>query len=146
VTGHHSRRADRFPVDCWTILGAAVVALVDRGASVRLDGANIERVHAAAGALFRELTEPDAVQKDAEPWLCRLGTRVRTAREGAGLTQAELADAAEMEEPTVARCEAGDREMTAFDMAVLARALGVFPGALVPPAEPPSDPGIPVGK
>ena len=144
MTHDHSRADRRFPADHWTLLGATVVALADRGAPIRLDGGNIERVHAAAAALFREIVEPASVQKDGEPWLCRLGARVRLARERSGLTQAELAERAEMEELTISRCEAGTREMTAYDVAVISRALGVYPGALIPEAEDPWDPGIPV--
>jgi len=126
------------------MLSGAVVALADHGIHVPLSVAATERVRAAADLLFHELTEPDAVQEDDEDWLCRLGARVRAARERAGLTQAALADAAGMSVPTISRCEAGTREMSAYDVATLARALGVYPGGLIPEAEDPGDPGIPV--
>jgi hypothetical protein len=56
VTG--DRRGGRVPADCWTVLGAAVVALAARGAGIRLDTGNIEQVQAAADALFDALTAP----------------------------------------------------------------------------------------
>jgi ribosome-binding protein aMBF1 (putative translation factor) len=142
VTGYHGRGA----VD-W-VLSSAVVALADRG--VHLGAAATERARAAADALLHELTEPDAVQEDDPSWEQQLAARVRAARERAGLSQAALAEAAGMSVPTVARCEAGAREMTAYDMACLALALDVCPGALIPPAEGPNspehgDPDIPIG-
>jgi len=133
------------------VLSSAVVGLADRGVHVHPGVAATERVRAAADALLHELAEPGAVEEDDRSWEQQLGARVRAARERAGLTQAALAEAAEMSVPTVARCEAGAREMTAYDMACLARALGVCPGALIPPADGPNspehgDPDIPIGE
>ena len=143
MTGYHGRAAAGW------VLSGAVVALADRGVHAHPSTAATDRVRAAADALFHELTEPGAVQEDDRDWEQQLAARVHTARERAGLTQAALAEAAGMSESTIARCEAGAREMTAYDMACLAGALGVCPGALIPPADGPSppehgDPDIPV--
>jgi ribosome-binding protein aMBF1 (putative translation factor) len=107
VNDHHGRDAAGW------VLSGATAARAGRGVRVRLSAVNIERVRAAADALFGELTEPAAVQGDDEDWLHLLGSWVRADRERAGLTQAALAEIAGMEESTVARCEAGKREMTA---------------------------------
>jgi len=131
VTGHHDQGAG------W-VLDGAVAALARRGVHVRLSAVTIKRVRAAADALLRELTTSATVQDD--DWEQQLAARVRIAREHAGLTRAALAEVAGMSTPTVVRCEAGDREMTAYDMACLARALGVYPGILVPQADDPSPP------
>lgn len=60
-----------------------------------------------------------------------LGARVREMRKARGLSQADLADAAEMHRPNVARLEIGTNLPTLDTIALVAAALGVAPSELL---------------
>ena len=60
-----------------------------------------------------------------------LGQRLQTARLAAGLTQAQLADAAGAPPRTYQSWELGEAEPRATQLAALAQALGVAVGELV---------------
>jgi DNA-binding XRE family transcriptional regulator len=70
--------------------------------------------------------------------------RLRELREGAGLTQAALAERAGVHSLTVAKLEQALREPTWATVEALARALGVsctaFEGTSAPPGEAPEEP------
>lgn len=55
------------------------------------------------------------------------GARLRSLREGAELTQAQLAERAEMQPTALARLERGEREPTWPTVLKLAEALGATP-------------------
>lgn len=69
--------------------------------------------------------------------LMSIGDKIREAREAAGLSQAALAHAAGITQPTIAQLESGDSKTTKHIFKI-ARALGVSPSKL--------DPTIPVAK
>ena len=54
-----------------------------------------------------------------------LGQRIRQARERIGMTQEELAEAVERDQKAVSEYENGKRKLSATDLAIYARALGV---------------------
>lgn len=59
------------------------------------------------------------------------GLRLRAAREEAGMTQQQLAAAANIHRVTIARVEAGTRELGLTSIVALAEALSVETGSLV---------------
>lgn len=60
-----------------------------------------------------------------------VGVRLRQARKGAGMTQAELAERAGIETQSLSRLERGDYEPSLSTTLALARALGLTVEALV---------------
>ncbi len=65
-----------------------------------------------------------------------IGRRIRTARNARGLTQAVLAEAASVEEPTIRAIEAGRRGPSVETLVAIARALDVHAGILLDDAPP----------
>jgi transcriptional regulator with XRE-family HTH domain len=65
----------------------------------------------------------------------KMGARLRTLREAAGLTQLELAARSEVTHETISRLELGRRSPRAETIERLARALGVTPAELIGLAE-----------
>jgi transcriptional regulator with XRE-family HTH domain len=66
------------------------------------------------------VTDPDP---DASAFLARLGQRVSARREALGISQRELARRAGLHPSYVATIETGRRNVSAFNLARLARAL-----------------------
>lgn len=60
-----------------------------------------------------------------------LGSRIRVARESAGLTQEVVAKRANMLRPAYVKLEAGQRKCSTLEIALIAEALGVSVGQLV---------------
>ena len=75
-----------------------------------------------------------------EEFYRELGARLRSAREAAGLSQAELSARVRLSRATVANIELGNQRVTLHKFVALATALGVSPASLLPPAD-----GIPAG-
>jgi transcriptional regulator with XRE-family HTH domain len=59
--------------------------------------------------------------------------RLRAAREHAGLTQTEAADALSRPQNFVSKCETAERRIDAIELAEFAELYGVAIGALIPP-------------
>ena len=72
----------------------------------------------------------DEAERD---WYARLGRKVRACREVAGMTQDQLAWAAEMSEAHLSRCETGRAHFSTQHVLRVAAALGVKPAMLLPP-------------
>jgi transcriptional regulator with XRE-family HTH domain len=64
--------------------------------------------------------------------------RLRAAREDAGLTQAEAADALGRPQNFVSKCETAERRIDAIELAEFAELYGTPIGALIPPPTGPS--------
>lgn len=64
--------------------------------------------------------------------------RLRAAREGAGLTQAEAADALSRPQNFVSKCETAERRIDAIELAEFAELYDVAIGSLIPPPTGPS--------
>ena len=76
-----------------------------------------------------------------------IGANVRRVRRALGLTQAELAEAAGFNGRHIQRIERGVVDLKVESLAVLAKVLGVSPGALLRPAKlEPSKPGRPTRR
>lgn len=69
-------------------------------------------------------------EKDTE--LVALGRQVVELREGAGMTQEALADAAGLHWTYIGQIERGERNLTYRNILKLARGLGVEPARLMP--------------
>jgi transcriptional regulator with XRE-family HTH domain len=65
-----------------------------------------------------------------------IGRRIRDARTARGLTQAALAEAAQLEEPTIRALEAARRGPSVETLVALAHALDVHAGVLLDDAPP----------
>lgn len=63
------------------------------------------------------------------------GSRLKTMRESAGLTQTELASLAGMHKGGIAKLESGEREPTWLTVVALSRALEMPVTVFAPPAE-----------
>lgn len=74
-------------------------------------------------------TDPDRAANE------RLGAAIAKLRHGAGLTQAELAERAELQEQEIAAIEAGELEPTWGDLRHIARGLEVPLAQLLEQAE-----------
>jgi transcriptional regulator with XRE-family HTH domain len=59
--------------------------------------------------------------------------RLRAARERAGLTQADAADALGRPQNFVSKCETAERRIDAIELAEFAELYGIAIGALIPP-------------
>ena len=59
-----------------------------------------------------------------------VGQRLVEARNAVGMTQRDLAEASGISQPTIHRIEAGQRETSPVEIAVLADACGVLPADL----------------
>jgi transcriptional regulator with XRE-family HTH domain len=64
--------------------------------------------------------------------------RLRAAREGAGLTQAEAAEALGRPQNFVSKCETAERRIDAIELAEFAELYGAPIGGLIPPPTGPS--------
>ncbi len=65
-----------------------------------------------------------------------IGRRIRATRHARGLTQAALAEAVDVEEPTIRALEAGRRGPSIETLVAVARALDVHAGVLLDDAPP----------
>lgn len=70
-------------------------------------------------------------QGDRDPELVAFGTRLRSLREAAGLTQEQLADQAGLHWTYIGQIERGERNLTYKNILKLARGLGVAAASLV---------------
>lgn len=66
------------------------------------------------------------------PLLRRVGQRVREVREGRGLSQEALADAASLDRSYMSGIERGVRNVSVLKLAAVAKALGVSLHDLIP--------------
>jgi DNA-binding XRE family transcriptional regulator len=72
-----------------------------------------------------------STERKADPELVAFGARLRALRLGAGLTQEQLADQADLHWTYVGQIERGERNLTYKNVLKLARGLGVKAAALV---------------
>lgn len=70
-----------------------------------------------------------------EEFYREFGARLRSTREAAGLSQAELSARVRLSRPTVANIELGNQRVTLHKFVALATALGASPSSLLPPAD-----------
>lgn len=82
----------------------------------------------------REGGLPGEVGRTLPPERLAFAANLQRARQAAGLTQAELADKSGVSQPHISALESGTWEPRLATIMQLARALGVEPGALLPPA------------
>lgn len=66
--------------------------------------------------------------------LLEFGSRVRAARATAQLSQEQLAERSGLHRTYVGSLERGERNVALLNILILARALGVSPGTLLPDA------------
>lgn len=71
----------------------------------------------------------------------QIASRIRVARENAGLTQAQAAKQLGMVRPTLTECEAGRRKVSAPELAAMAEIYGVGVAWLVGEEHGDADPG-----
>lgn len=98
-----------------------LIVAIDLGSDI----INIDK--AVAGTEDRDM--------DYEQFYLELGRRLRQARTAARLTQAELADRANMTRPALANIERGEQRMAAHQLVAVATALGIEPATLLPKAD-----------
>jgi transcriptional regulator with XRE-family HTH domain len=72
---------------------------------------------------------------DATIFYSRVGKRIRDARRGRGLSQAELATAASLGRTSIANIEAGRQHVPLHKLQEIATALGKLPGHFFPDAQ-----------
>jgi transcriptional regulator with XRE-family HTH domain len=70
-----------------------------------------------------------------EPIYLEVGQRLRRARLAAGLTQAQLADRAELSRTSITNIELGRQRFTLDGLVRLAAGVGVDPAQLLPPGD-----------
>lgn len=87
-----------------------------------------------------------AVEKKQEPIVQRFAARLRAVRQGRGMTQQQLADAAEVSVAFVGRLERGQAGPGIDIVAKLAEALATTPGDLLPAAAEPAPAGLLAGQ
>ena len=87
-----------------------------------------------------------AGQKKQDEIVERFAARLREARLGRGMTQARLAEAAEVSVAFIGRLERGQAAPGIDIVAKLAVALATTPGVLLPVAEPPDPTGLLAGQ
>lgn len=83
-----------------------------------------------------------AVQKQQDPIVQRFAARLRAVRQGRGMTQQQLADAAEVSVAFVGRLERGQAGPGIDIVAKLAEALATTPGDLLPATAEPDPAGL----
>lgn len=72
-----------------------------------------------------------ATEEQAQQWQAAFGGRVRALRQEAGLSQMQLAEAANLHPTYVSSIEGGRRNVSLVNIHVLALALSVKPGSLL---------------
>lgn len=82
----------------------------------------------------REGGTPGAGRRALPPERLAFAANLQRARQSASLTQAELAEKSGVSQPHISALESGTWEPRLATIMQLARALGVEPGALLPPA------------
>ena len=83
----------------------------------------------------REGGPPGAGGRAPPPERLAFAANLQRARQAAGLTQAELAEKSGVSQPHISQLESGTWEPRLATIMQLARALGIEPGALLPPAD-----------
>jgi DNA-binding XRE family transcriptional regulator len=74
---------------------------------------------------------PRRTRADSPTWWAELGTAIRTIRRSAGLKQSELGAAIGVSAGSICGLEAGRQRIDAYQLLVLAAALGTTPGVLL---------------
>lgn len=88
-------------------------------------------------AKIQAMDLPDESGDELKNWAEFVGPRIREAREAAGMTQEELANAADLPQPHISRLENGKHSPTSMTLEKIAKALGVSATTFDPSSLPP---------